>query len=168
MIFFRGRKWIIKKSFQKESQQGRVILIIHIHVPEGAVPKDGPSAGITITTALVSVLTGKTVRRDVSMTGEITLRGKVLPIGGLKEKTLAAYSAGVKTIIIPKKNEKDLRDIDPEVLKNVTFIPCESIFEVLDIALCENSEIITIVKPATSSACVPSHCKGAKSDESKC
>ena len=140
---------------------------IHIHVPEGAVPKDGPSAGITVTTALVSVLTNKAVRRDVSMTGEITLRGKVLPIGGLKEKALAAYSAGVTTIIIPKKNEKDLKDIDPEVYKNVNFIPCESIFEVLDIALCESNEIITIVKPSTSS-CVPSHCKGAKSDESKC
>lgn len=116
---------------------------IHIHVPEGAVPKDGPSAGITITTALVSILTNRPVLRDIAMTGEITLRGKVLPIGGLKEKTLAAYTAGVKAIIIPKKNEKDLADIDSTVRENVKFFPCESIFEVLDLALL-NEEIIAI------------------------
>ena len=118
---------------------------IHIHVPEGAVPKDGPSAGVTITTALVSVLTGKPVRRDVAMTGEITLRGKVLPIGGLKEKTLAAYTGGVTNIIIPKKNEKDLEDIDKTVLDNVKFIPCSNIFEVLKVAFAEE-EIITIIR----------------------
>jgi len=122
---------------------------IHIHVPEGAVPKDGPSAGITITTALVSVLSGRSVRKDVAMTGEITLRGKVLPIGGLKEKTLAAYSAGVTNIIIPKKNVKDLADIDKTVLENVKFYPCESIFEVLDIAL-SNEEIIAIFSGCAS------------------
>ena len=116
---------------------------IHIHVPEGAVPKDGPSAGVTITTALVSILTGRAVRKDVAMTGEITLRGKVLPIGGLKEKTLAAYSAGVTNIIIPKKNEKDLADLDKTVIENVKFFPCENIFEVLDVAL-SNEEIIAI------------------------
>ncbi len=121
---------------------------IHIHAPEGAVPKDGPSAGITITTALVSVLTGRAVRRDVAMTGEITLRGKVLPIGGLKEKTLAAYSAGVKTIIIPKKNEKDLCDIDKAVRENVNFIPCDNIFEVLDVAL-SSEEIVAIFSQCT-------------------
>ena len=121
---------------------------IHIHAPEGAIPKDGPSAGITITTALVSVLTGRSVRRDIAMTGEITLRGKVLPIGGLKEKTLAAYSAGVKTIIIPKKNEKDLCDIDKAVRENVNFIPCDNIFEVLDIAL-SNEEIVAIFRQCT-------------------
>ena len=141
---------------------------IHIHVPEGAVPKDGPSAGVTITTALVSVLTGKAVSRDVSMTGEITLRGKVLPIGGLKEKTLAAYTAGVKTIIIPKKNEKDLKDIDPEVLKNVKFVPCENIFEVLDNALVSEEKIIAIVNPKGAPARATSHMKGAKHNESKC
>ena len=135
---------------------------IHIHVPEGAVPKDGPSAGVTVTTALVSVLTGKKVRRDVAMTGEITLRGRVLPIGGLKEKTLAAYTAGVKTIIIPKKNEKDLKDIDPEVYKNVAFVPCENIFEVLNTALVDSDEIIAIVKPTGAPICAPSQCKGAK------
>ncbi len=139
---------------------------IHIHVPEGAVPKDGPSAGITVTTALVSVLSQRRVRRDIAMTGEITLRGKVLPIGGLKEKTLAAYTAGVKTIIIPKKNEKDLNDIDKEVLKNVKFVPCDTIFEVLDTAL-SSEEIIAIMKPATSS-CGIKQCFGAKNDESKC
>ncbi len=117
---------------------------IHIHVPEGAVPKDGPSAGVTITTALVSVLTGRTVRRDIAMTGEITLRGKVLPIGGLKEKTLAAYTGGVTNIIIPKKNEKDLEDIDSTVKENVKFIPCSSIFDVLNVAFADE-EIIAII-----------------------
>jgi ATP-dependent Lon protease len=139
---------------------------IHIHVPEGAVPKDGPSAGVTITTALVSVLSSKRVRNDVAMTGEITLRGKVLPIGGLKEKTLAAYAGGVKNIIIPKKNEKDLADIDKEVLSNVNFIPCSTIFEVLDFALsCD--EIIAIVNTSTP-ICAPTNCKGASKNESKC
>ena len=118
---------------------------IHIHVPEGAVPKDGPSAGVTITTALVSVLSNRPVRRDIAMTGEITLRGKVLPIGGLKEKTLAAYSGGVTNIIIPKKNEKDLEDIDISVKENVHFIPCSSIFEVLDVAFADE-EIIAIIR----------------------
>ena len=117
---------------------------IHIHVPEGAVPKDGPSAGVTITTALVSVLANRPVRRDIAMTGEITLRGKVLPIGGLKEKTLAAYTGGVTNIIIPKKNEKDLEDIDGEVKDNVNFIPCSTIFEVLDVAFADE-EVIAII-----------------------
>ena len=117
---------------------------IHIHVPEGAVPKDGPSAGVTITTALVSVLTGRAVRRDIAMTGEITLRGKVLPIGGLKEKTLAAYTGGVTNIIIPKKNEKDLEDIDATVKENVKFIPCSCIFDVLNVAFADE-EIIAII-----------------------
>lgn len=123
-------------------------LDIHIHAPEGAVPKDGPSAGITVTTALVSVLANRAVRRDIAMTGEITLRGKVLPIGGLKEKTLAAYLAGVRNIIIPKKNEKDLSDIDPTVRENVNFIPCSSIFEVLDVAF-SDEEIIAIINNVT-------------------
>ena len=131
---------------------------IHIHVPEGAVPKDGPSAGVTITTALVSILTGKPVRRDVAMTGEITLRGKVLPIGGLKEKTLAAYTGGVTTIIIPKKNEKDLEDIDKAVRDNVKFVPCSSIFEVLDTAFAEE-EVIAIIRNSIPSLI---------SNESKC
>ena len=118
---------------------------IHIHVPEGAVPKDGPSAGVTITTALVSVLANRPVRRDIAMTGEITLRGKVLPIGGLKEKTLAAYTGGVTNIIIPKKNEKDLEDIDATVKEGVNFIPCSTVFDVLDVAFAEE-EVIAIIR----------------------
>ena len=108
---------------------------IHVHVPEGAVPKDGPSAGVTITTALVSALTGLPVRRDVAMTGEISLRGRVLPIGGLKEKTMAAYSAGVKTVLIPVDNERDLVDIDPLARENMTFIPCKTLDDVLKAAI---------------------------------
>jgi len=123
---------------------------IHIHAPEGAVPKDGPSAGITVTTALASVLMGRCVRRDVSMTGEITLRGKVLPIGGLKEKTLAAYSAGVRNIIIPKKNVKDLESIDKEVRDNINFIPCDTIFDVFNNAFADE-EIIAIIRQYTGS-----------------
>ncbi len=108
---------------------------IHIHVPEGAVPKDGPSAGITMITALVSELTGIPARRDVSMTGEITLHGKVMAIGGLREKTMAAYLAGVKTILIPKDNEKDIREIADEVKNNVEIIPVSSAKDALLIAL---------------------------------
>ena len=108
---------------------------IHIHVPEGAVPKDGPSAGITITTALVSALTNTKVRRDIAMTGEITLRGRVLAIGGLKEKTMAAYLAGVKQVIIPFDNKKDLEEIDTEARENLIFIPCKTADEVLGHAL---------------------------------
>jgi len=108
---------------------------IHIHVPAGAVPKDGPSAGITIATALVSALTGRAVRRDVAMTGEITLRGRVLPIGGLREKMLAAQRAGVTTFILPAKNQKDLRDVSPQVLKRLTVVPVEHADQVLNEAL---------------------------------
>lgn len=108
---------------------------IHIHVPEGAVPKDGPSAGVTMATALVSVLTGIPVRNDVAMTGEITLRGRVLPIGGLKEKTLAAYRAGITTLIIPKENQKDLEEIPPHVLSQFKIVCVEQIEQVLENAL---------------------------------
>lgn len=100
---------------------------IHIHVPDGATPKDGPSAGVTMATALVSALTGKKVRRDVAMTGEISLRGRVLPIGGLKEKSMAAYRAGIKTVLIPYDNLSDLDEVDPKVKENVCFIPAKSI-----------------------------------------
>ena len=108
---------------------------IHIHAPEGAVPKDGPSAGVTMVTALVSELTGIPVRRDIAMTGEITLRGKVLAIGGLKEKTMAAYTAGVKTVLIPFDNLKDLNGIDPIARENLQFIPCKTLDDVLKNAL---------------------------------
>ncbi len=108
---------------------------IHIHVPEGAVPKDGPSAGVTMTTALVSVMTGIAVRQDVAMTGEITLRGRVLPIGGLKEKSLAAYRAGIKVLIIPKENEKDLEEVPPHVLSQFRVVTAEVIEDVLKEAL---------------------------------
>jgi len=108
---------------------------IHIHVPAGAVPKDGPSAGVTMATALASIVTGRSVRHDVAMTGEITLLGKVLPIGGLKEKILGAHRAGITTIILPKKNEGDLEDLPPELREKMEFIPVESIDEVLAKAL---------------------------------
>lgn len=108
---------------------------IHIHVPEGAIPKDGPSAGITIATAVFSALTGKGVRNDVAMTGEITLRGKVLPIGGLKEKSLAAMRAGIKKVLIPVDNMKDLDDIPESVKNGVKFIPVENVSEVFNIAI---------------------------------
>ena len=108
---------------------------IHIHVPEGAVPKDGPSAGITLSTALISSLTNRAVRSNVAMTGEVTLRGNVLPIGGLKEKTLAAYRSGITKIIIPKKNEKDLYEIPDVVKESMEITPVETMEGVLEGAL---------------------------------
>ena len=108
---------------------------IHIHFPEGAVPKDGPSAGVTMVTALISALTDRAVRRDVAMTGEISLRGNVLAIGGLKEKTMAAYSAGVKTVLIPEENMRDLAKIDAMARDNLHFIPCRRASDVLQAAL---------------------------------
>ena len=124
----RSEKLKIDEKFYEEND-------IHVHFPEGAVPKDGPSAGITMTTAIVSALTGKKVRADVAMTGEITLRGKVLPIGGLKEKSLAAYREGIYTVIMPKANERDLDEFAPEVKAKMKFIPVETIDEVLKVAL---------------------------------
>ena len=108
---------------------------LHIHFPEGAVPKDGPSAGIAITTAMLSALTGRKVHGDVAMTGEVTLRGRVLPIGGLKEKTMAALRSGIKTVIIPKENEKDLEEIDQTVRKALHFVPVETVDAVFAVAL---------------------------------
>jgi ATP-dependent Lon protease len=110
-------------------------LDIHIHVPEGAIPKDGPSAGVTMATALISALTNRTIRHDVAMTGEITLRGRILPVGGLKEKSMAAHRAGIKTIIVPRKNEKDLVEIPRKIQRDMKFIFVDRMDEVLPLAL---------------------------------
>ena len=119
-----AKKYKIDPDFHKTTD-------IHIHFPEGAIPKDGPSAGVTMVTAMVSALGNIPTKRDVAMTGEITLRGKVLAIGGLKEKTLAAYRSGVKTVLIPEDNMRDLDEIDPEARENLTFIPCKTADDVL-------------------------------------
>ena len=121
-------KYEIPEGFYKDND-------IHIHFPEGAIPKDGPSAGVTMVTAIISALGTIPVKREVAMTGEVTLRGKVLPIGGLKEKTLAAYRSGIKTVLIPEDNVKDLEDIDPEARRALSFIPCKTAHDVLKNAL---------------------------------
>ena len=118
---------IIPPTFDKKD--------IHIHVPEGATPKDGPSAGIGMVTSIVSALTGVPVKKDVAMTGEVTLRGRVLPIGGLKEKLLAALRGGIKVAIIPDENEKDLKEIPQNVKDGLKIIPVKNVEEVLKIAL---------------------------------
>ena len=125
---------------------------IHIHFPEGAVPKDGPSAGITVTMALISALTGTPVRSDVAMTGEITLRGRVLPIGGLREKTMAALRAGVKTVIIPAENESDLEEIDQTVRQQLHFVPVEHADAALDVALLRGEKHETMPLPSIPAA----------------
>ena len=121
-------KYGIEKEFFKNKD-------MQIHAPEGAVPKDGPSAGVTITTAIVSALTGRKVRSDVAMTGEITLHGKVLPIGGLREKTMAAFKLGIKTVIIPVDNKPDLEEVDDAVKNNIEFVFADNLTDVLDTAL---------------------------------
>jgi len=122
-----SKKYAIQEDFFEKHD-------IHVHIPEGAVPKDGPSAGITMATAILSAVTGKKVRADLAMTGEITLRGRVLPIGGLKEKTLAAKNAGIKTICVPKKNEKDVEEISPEIKKGLEIVFVEQMKDVLEVA----------------------------------
>ena len=107
----------------------------HVHFPAGAVPKDGPSAGVTMATALVSAITRRPIRKDVSMTGEITLRGKVLPVGGIKEKVLAAHRAGVRTVVLPEDNARDLDDVPEDVRKDLTFVLAEHVDDVLNTAL---------------------------------
>lgn len=135
MTYIRSRAGVlgIEHDFYKTKD-------IHIHFPEGAVPKDGPSAGITVTIALISALTGAPVRHDVAMTGEITLRGRVLPIGGLREKTMAAMRAGVKTVIIPADNEADLENIDQTVRRALEFVQTDHVDKVLDVALIRGAE----------------------------
>lgn len=108
---------------------------IHIHIPEGAVPKDGPSAGITMATAMFSAITNQKVRADIAMTGEITLRGRVLPIGGLKEKLLAAKHAGMKTVLVPLRNKKDVEELSEEITEDLEIIPVEHMNEVLQQAI---------------------------------
>ena len=124
---------------------------LHIHAPEGAVPKDGPSAGVTLTTALISCLSGIPVRGDVAMTGEITLHGNVLPIGGLREKSMAAYREGMKTVLIPKDNEPDLYEVDDEVKKNLTFLPMQNLTQVLNAALLKPTSAKKTKAPASRS-----------------
>jgi ATP-dependent Lon protease len=124
----KAREFGIDPAFYENSD-------VHIHVPAGAVPKDGPSAGVALVTALVSVLTGRIVRSDVAMTGEITLRGKVLPIGGVKEKVLGANRAGITTVILPRRNENDLDDLPPELRSSMTFVFADNAEDVLKVAL---------------------------------
>jgi ATP-dependent Lon protease len=125
---------------------------LHVHLPAGAIPKDGPSAGITLTLAIASVLSGRPVRRDVAMTGEVTLRGKILEIGGVKEKVLAAYRAGLREVIMPKANEKDLRDVPDEVRANMAFTFVERMDEVLHLTLMPavSDEIADVAQPEPS------------------
>jgi len=133
---------ISREQFEKHT--------LHIHVPAGAIPKDGPSAGVTMATAMVSALTGIPVRKDVAMTGEITLRGRVLPIGGLKSKILAAHLAGAGMVILPKKNEKDLRDIPEEIRKQIKIVLADSMDQVLETALRRRPKPLTAT-PKTES-----------------
>ncbi len=133
LVRSRADKFCINPDFYKEND-------IHVHFPEGAVPKDGPSAGVTVTTALVSALSKRKVSGDVAMTGEVTLTGRVLPIGGLREKSMAAYREGIHTVIIPHGNIADLEEVDEAVKKKVNFIPVKYVDEVLDIAIIDDAE----------------------------
>ncbi len=133
LVRSRAERFCINPDFYKDND-------IHVHFPEGAVPKDGPSAGVTVTTALVSALSGKKVSGDVAMTGEVTLTGRVLPIGGLREKAMAAYREGIHTVIIPFGNTPDIAEIDEAVRKKVNFIPVKYVDEVLDIAIIDDEE----------------------------
>ena len=124
-------KYKIQEDFYKEKD-------IHIHIPEGAVPKDGPSAGVTMCVAIISALTGTPVRKDVSMTGEITLRGNVLPVGGIKEKVLAAHRAGIKKVLLPFENEKDIEEIPEKVRKDLEIVLIKTVDDALKEALVKN------------------------------
>ena len=129
-----SHRFNIEETFYKEKD-------IHIHIPEGTVPKDGPSAGITMAMAMLSALTGAKIRNDVAMTGEITLRGRVLPIGGLKEKVLAGKKAGITKIILPKENEKDLKELEEQIRENITFILAQTMEDVIPQAVAEGEKI---------------------------
>jgi ATP-dependent Lon protease len=129
---------------------------LHVHVPEGATPKDGPSAGITMATAILSAYTGCPVRGDVAMTGEITLRGKVLPIGGLKEKSLAARRLGIKTVIIPFENRREVEELPAVVQKDVSFIPVKAVDEVFEIMFKDLSTTKKETKKTKSLPVIPS------------
>jgi ATP-dependent Lon protease len=122
---------------------------LHLHVPQGAVPKDGPSAGNAIITAMVSLLTGRRVRGDVAMTGEITLRGHVLPVGGIKEKLLAAHRAGIKRVIIPERNQKDLVEVPEEIRKTIEVVPVKKVSETI-VASLEAEEAVPLLTPPES------------------
>jgi ATP-dependent Lon protease len=141
-----AEKFGIAKDFLDKSD-------IHIHIPAGAMPKDGPSAGVTMFTALVSMLTGVRVRHDVGMTGEITLRGRVLPIGGLKEKVLAAHRAGIKRIIVPERNKADLDEVPVEVKNDLEFVFASKMEQVLEAALEE--KLVPKAEPSVSAAPAP-------------
>jgi ATP-dependent Lon protease len=144
----RSRRLGVKdEAFEKQD--------IHIHVPEGATPKDGPSAGVAMVTAIVSVMTGIPVHRDVAMTGEITLRGRVLPIGGLKEKLLAAHRGGIKTVLIPEENAKDLVEINDSIKSGLDIIPVSRMDEVLQRALVRKPEAIVWEEGAAKPVDVP-------------
>jgi len=113
---------------------------IHVHVPEGGIPKDGPSAGVTIATAIISLLSNKPVHRNIAMTGEVTLRGEILPVGGIKEKVLAARRAGIRKVILPRLNERDLEDINPELRRDVEFIFADEVSDVLETAIISGNQ----------------------------
>jgi ATP-dependent Lon protease len=141
---------------------------LHVHVPEGATPKDGPSAGITIATAILSALTEREVRGDIAMTGEITLRGRVLPIGGLKEKALAARRVGITTVLIPEGNQKDLEDMPQEVKNDVTFVPVSEVKDVFAYALGEDKPTEKHTKKTTAKKPVSTYTDSRESGGVRC